>query len=444
MKKETLLNHLKTFDPEIFTLLQEEIQRQRYTLSLVPNSNAMSPFASYLEGSILANSTFETHSSVDSGSRLEELAIKRAQKLFGSRHAIVRLGSIATASRVVCLALLKEGDRILSFNLRKKEHCSGLNFGFENFGLDPKTQSIHWDEVAHIAERTKPRLIIFSPVSYPRNADYRRLSEIAHDAGAYLWVDIGQSVGLVAAGLLPSPVPFADVVTFPTNDSLHGPDGAIVLSTQEIARALDDTVINTGHTALHINHLAALTVALREAGTETFRRYGKQVLINSKELEHTFEKEGIPLLCGGTETHLVLPALSPKMQEIDITAYMAQAGFQVKSDNIPTMQPEEFFPALRLSSLNPTTRSLKRKDMASIGQLLAKALKDKLSDSELEATRSQVATLVMNQPIFSEEWLTTGSTGLRTFYNNADSSAAHEFASNEKRNIIKSFFHISD
>ena len=442
MEKENLLNYLKAFDAEIFELLQEELRRQRYTLSLVPTVNAMSPLSAYLEGSLLTNSSPEGHAAGKNA--VEDLVRTRVQQLFSADHAIVRLGNIAAASRVVFHALLQAGDRVLSFNLRKQEHCAGLNYTFENFGISPDTQTVDWDAVMTRAKSIRPRLLIFSPVSYPRIPDYAKLAEIAHAVGASLWVDIGQSVGLVAAGLLPSPVSAADIVTFPTNASLHGPNGAIILCKKALAQRLDDAVVNTGHTALHINHLAALTIALREAGTETFRRYGKQVLINSKELEHTFEKEGIPLLCGGTETHLVLPALSPKMQEIDITAYMAQAGFQVKSDNIPTMQAEHFFPALRLSSLNPTTRSLKRKDMAHIGKLLAKPLKDKLPDSELESIRNQVATLVMNQPIFSEEWLTTGSTGLRTFYNNADSSAAHEFASNEKRNIIKSFFHISD
>ena len=441
MKKEKLLSSLQAFDPEIFALLQEEIQRQRYMLSLVPNNNAMSPFAHYLEGSLLANSAFDTQNSMASSMNLEELAIKRAKRLFNSEHAIVRLGNIGAASRVVCLALLEPNSRVLSFNLRKQEHCKGLSFTFKNFGIDAKKHVLDWDEVEQRAEETRPQLIIFSPVSYPRNANYRRLAEIAHKAGAYLWVDIGQSVGLVAAGILPSPVPFADVVTFPTNDSLHGPDGAIVLSTKEIGDRLDAAVINTGHTSLHINHMAALAAALLEASTETFRQYGKQVLANSKALEHALEKHSLPLLCDGTDTHLVLPLLSPELAAIDITAYMGKAGFQVKADRVPTMQMEQFLPALRLSSLTPTIRALKEKEIAEVGALLGKTLQKVLSDEELEAIRNQIATLVMNKPIFSEEWLTSSKIAAHAFYNSSNSSAAHEAASTEKKNIIKNFFH---
>lgn len=444
MKKELLLRNLQAFDPEIFAFLQDEIQRQRYMLSLVPNNNAMSPFAHYLEGSLLANSAFDALNPHAGSTDLEELAIKRTKKLFGSEHAIVRLGNIGAASRVVCLALLEPNSRVLSFNLRKKEHCSGLNFTFKNFGIDAKKQVLDWDEVERTAQETKPHLIIFSPVSYPRNANYRRLSEIARNVDAYLWVDIGQSVGLVAAGLLPSPVPFADVVTFPTNDSLHGPDGAIVLSTKEISKKLDDAVNNTGHTSLHINHMAALAAALLEAGTETFRQYGKQVLANGKELEHALEKNAIPLLCDGTDTHLVLPLLPDDLQETDITAYMGKAGFQVKADCVPTMQKGVFLPALRLSSLTPTIRSLKEKEMSEIGALLSAALKKKLPEKDLEAIRNQIATLVMNKPIFSEEWLTSSKTGPHAFYSSTDSSAAHEAASTEKKNLIRNFFHLKD
>mgnify|MGYP000977051917 CR=1 FL=1 len=405
MKKETLLNHLKTFDPEIFTLLQEEIQRQRYTLSLVPNSNAMSPFAAYLEGSILANSTFETHSSVASGSRLEELAIKRAQKLFGSRHAIVRLGSIATASRVVCLALLKPGDRVLSFNLRKKEHCSGLDFGFENFGLDPKTQSIHWDEVAQIAERTKPRLIIFSPVSYPRTIDYQILFEIAQSVDAYFWVDISQSAGLVAAKLVPSPVPLADVVTFSTRDSLRGPDGAILLTKQELAARMDTAVINTGHEALHMNHLAALGVVLREAGSESYRTYAEQVVQNAQVLARTLADHGASVLCGGTDTHLVLTSTAAGIDMREAVKAIGRMGIRVKPDSVPTMNSGLFLHALRLSTSSPTTRGMAEQDIAYIGSLLAKPLTAILTPEEIEKIRQEIVALVKDAPIFDDEWV---------------------------------------
>ena len=191
MKREEVANHLKTFDPEIYGLLEEERQRQRYTLSLMPNMNAMSPFAKYLEGSVLTNSFFDRHDETTSGGlHLDAIVRARAVELFHCDHAIVRLGNIVAASRVVFQALLESGDTVLSFNLRKKDHVAGLSYNFENYGIEPGTQEIDWGAVREQAERVKPRLIIFSPVSYPRTIDYQILYEIAQTVDAYLWVDI--------------------------------------------------------------------------------------------------------------------------------------------------------------------------------------------------------------------------------------------------------------
>ena len=175
MKKEDLLSHLKAFDPTLYGFLQDESHRQRYTLSLIPTDSAMSPLAAFLEGSPLANSGAEV-CTAHHEHFIEELVRTRAQELFHSGHAIVRLGSIAAASRVALLGLLQRGDTVLSFNMRKQEHCAGLEFHFENYGIDPTLQRVDWDEAAQIAERIKPRLIVFSPVSYPRIPNYERLA----------------------------------------------------------------------------------------------------------------------------------------------------------------------------------------------------------------------------------------------------------------------------
>ena len=386
MKKKELLNHLKSFDEEIFTLLEDEEQRQRYTLSFLPNTNAMSPFAAYLEGSILTNSIFDHHDETTS-------------------HAIVRLGSIASASRVVFQGLLQPGDCVLSFNLRKKDHSTGLSYVFENYGIDPSTQQIDWGEVRAHAERVRPRLIIFSPVSYPRTVDYRILYEIAQSVDAYLWVDISQCVGLVAAGLLPSPVALADVVTFSTSESLRGPDGAVILCKRDIAACMDAAIVNTGHVALHMNHLAALGVVLREAASEKFRRYGEQVLKNAEVLARALADQGASVLCGGTDTHLVLASATGSVNMDEASSVINRMGIRVRVEDIPTMNPGLFLHALRLSTSNPTTRSLKEEDMAYIGLLLAKPLTQILSPEEIEQSHQEIVALVKDSPISSEEWL---------------------------------------
>ena len=406
MKKKELLNHLKSFDEEIFTLLEDEEQRQRYTLSFLPNTNAMSPFAAYLEGSILTNSIFDHHDETTSGGiHLESIVQTRARTLFGSDHAIVRLGSIASAARVVFQGLLQPGDCVLSFNLRKKDHSTGLSYVFENYGIDPSTQQIDWGEVRAHAERVRPRLIIFSPVSYPRTVDYRILYEIAQSVDAYLWVDISQCVGLVAAGLLPSPVALADVVTFSTSESLRGPDGAVILCKRDIAACMDAAIVNTGHVALHMNHLAALGVVLREAASEKFRRYGEQVLKNAEVLARALADHGASVLCGGTDTHLVLASATGSVNMDEASSVINRMGIRVRVEDIPTMNPGLFLHALRLSTSNPTTRSLKEEDMAYIGLLLAKPLTQILSPEEIEQSHQEIVALVKDSPISSEEWL---------------------------------------
>ena len=406
MKKKELLNHLKSFDEEIFTLLEDEEQRQRYTLSFLPNTNAMSPFAAYLEGSILTNSIFDHHDETTSGGiHLESIVQTRARTLFGSDHAIVRLGSIASASRVVFQGLLQPGDCVLSFNLRKKDHSTGLSYVFENYGIDPSTQQIDWGEVRAHAERVRPRLLIFSPVRYPRTVDSRILYEIAQSVDAYLWVDISQCVGLVAAGLLPSPVALADVVTFSTSESLRGPDGAVILCKRDIAACMDAAIVNTGHVALHMNHLAALGVVLREAASEKFRRYGEQVLKNAEVLARALADHGASVLCGGTDTHLVLASATGSVNMDEASSVINRMGIRVRVEDIPTMNPGLFLHALRLSTSNPTTRSLKEEDMAYIGLLLAKPLTQILSPEEIEQSHQEIVALVKDSPISSEEWL---------------------------------------
>ncbi len=406
MKREEVVSHLKTFDPEIYNLLEEERERQRYTLSLMPNMNAMSPFAKYLEGSILTNSIFDRRDDTPTGGlHLAGIVRQRAMDLFRCDHAIVRLGNIVAASRVVFQALLEPGDTVLSFNLRKKDHVAGLSYKFENYGIEPGTQQIDWGAVRAQAERVKPRLIIFSPVSYPRTIDYQILFEIAQSVDAYFWVDISQCVGLVASKLIPSPVPLADVVTFSTRDSLRGPDGAVLLTKQDLAARMDTAVINTGHEALHMNHLAALGVVLREAGSESYRTYAEQVVRNAQVLARTLADHGASVLCGGTDTHLVLASTAAGIDMREAVKAIGRMGIRVKPDSVPTMTSGLYLHALRLSTSSLTTRGMAEQDIAYIGSLLARPLTTILSPEEIEKTRQEITALVKDAPIFDDEWV---------------------------------------
>lgn len=439
MDREELLSTLKKLDEEVFAEFQDEVEEQRFTLSLIPTVNAESPFAAYLEGSILANVSTDYHGISRTG-RFERMAVKRALKCFHAEHAIVRLDSISAASRVVFKALLKSGNPVLSFNGRKQELCHGLSYRFAIFGADWENHDINWQELDEQIARHQPKIVIFSPTSFPFAIDTKRLAKAAHDAGALLWVDIGQNVGLVAAGLMPSPVDDADVVTFPTNDSLQGPEGAIILCKKELAETIERAVIDNGHSALHKNRLAALAVALREACEPSFREYGQQVIANARALSKALQENGISIWGDGTDCHLVVAALPKDADPQQIEQHLHRAGFLVKTARLPDEEERKpAHPVLRLSSLNPTTRSLKEKDMEKIGQLLAAALN--VDDpAALEVIRKKVSSLLMDKPIYSEEWVESIAKP-DIFFNGADELSVRNIASNEKKHLFGRLFH---
>ncbi|MBQ1613353.1 MAG: serine hydroxymethyltransferase [Selenomonas sp.] len=432
MQNQTLTESLASFDPEIYGLLQDEIQKQRFTLSLLPTSNAVSPFSAYLKGSILGNGHLDHHG-VYSHLKLEEIAVKRAEKLFGAQHAIVRVADITAASRVVFHALLENGDTVLSFNRRKSEHCSGerMQFDFISFSIEPDTEQVDLDRVEKLAQARKPRLIIFSPVNYPRNLDYGRLKEIAIAAGAYLWVDIGQNAGAVAAGCAPSPVPFADVVTFPTGDSLHGPQGAVILTTAKLAAQMDQTVLDTGHSMVKKNVLAALATTFLEAGSEAFKAYCEQVLKNTQALEKGLHDAGVKTLCGATENHLVLPVLPAEAAPGEMVSKLREAGFMVKCDQMLTTDEVKTFPVLRLSALDPTTRALKETSMQAIGRLIGEFILSGGGEAAQRKAKTQLRAILINKPLFSDEWLPQ-NINLTPGYGQKDLNIAREVEAEKK------------
>ena len=405
MNRDRIIQNIEALDAELFSIFRSEFRKQRYSLSLLPQDNA-SPLVTYLLGSSLSNLHLDYHDA-QKHDALEVLAADRAASLFGADEAIVRLASVQVASRMVLLTFLKRGDPILSFHLRKREYCDGdrLAYQFENYSIDPETHELDYDAIAKKAKEFRPKLLIFSPVSYPRTIDYQILFEIAQSVDAYFWVDISQSVGLVAAKLVPSPVPLADVVTFSTRDSLRGPDGAILLTKQEFAARMDAAVINTGHEALHMNHLAALGVVLREAGSESYRTYAEQVVQNAQVLARTLADHGASVLCGGTDTHLVLASTAAGIDMREAVKTIGRMGIRVKPDSVPTMNSGLFLHALRLSTSSPTTRGMAEQDIAYVGSLLAKPLTTILTPEEIETTRQEIVALVKDAPIFDDEWV---------------------------------------
>ena len=406
MNTEKLLRNLESFDPELWEALHSSLSKQIATLSLIPTTNAASPFASYLKGSTLGND-FLDHHAAEHWSRLERMAARRACELFHAEHAIVRTGNPVAASRVVLQALAKPDDTILSFNLRKQEHCTGaqMQYHFVKFGVEPDTLRLDFGKVRTLAKTHRPSLIIYSPVNYPRNIDYRELRSIADEVGARFWVDIGQNSGLVAAGRMESPVPYADVVTLAASDALHGPQSGIILSKKKLAELLDRTVIDTGHVSLKKNVLAALVITFKEASCEEYGDYADQVLKNAIALEKGLREVGCSLLCSPTENHLVLLRLQEHQDGELIADKLEQAGLLVKPEQLMTADDYISYSILRLSSLDATTRSLREDDMRKVGKTLGTFLQSPMDETAIKTVNKVIRRLVENLPLFSEEWL---------------------------------------
>ena len=405
MTNEKILRKLENFDPELCGQIRSALKQQRTTLSLIPTTNAASPFASYLKGSTLGDEIIDHHKA-HRQSRLEKLAISRAKELFNAEHAIVRTGSLAIASRVVMLALLKKGDTVLSFNLRKSEYCTGdLQYNFVKFGVEPDTLELNFAKVQALAHKHRPDMIIYSPVNYPRNIDYAGLRKIADEVGAYLWIDLGQNSGLIAAGKIPSPVPYADVATFAASDALHGPQNGIILCKEKIAELLDKTVIETGHSSLKKNVLASLALVFKEADCMEYQDYAQQVLDNARGLENGLLSAGCKLLCSPTENHLVLVQLPEGTNGSVVAEKLKTAGLMVKAEQLLTAEDTINYSILRLSSLDSATRYLQPEEMEEVGRVLGQFLNSPQDDVAMQVVNKFIKKLVEDLPLFAEDWL---------------------------------------
>ena len=259
-----LLNIIRGFDADLYGYFEKELERQYYSLSFIPDENSISPLCSATMGNVLVNS--EHHVLAYAKGDLEKLAAKRICSLFSGEYANVKNISIEDASRVVFQALLQRGDVVMSLDLRKQEHCNSENlaYRFINFGVDPVTQQLDMDAVEKQIRENKPKMVILSPVNYPMIIDYERFGKICRDIDAILWCDISQVAGLVTAKDMPSPLPYADVVTFTAHGALQGPRCSVIVCREKYGDAIDRSAFRAGHSGLGSAELAALAVRLQE------------------------------------------------------------------------------------------------------------------------------------------------------------------------------------
>lgn len=388
-------DHIEEEDPEIFELMRRESLRQNRTLDLIASENLASEAVLEATGSIFTNKYAEGYPNAryyggcEVADQVEMLAIERAKRLFDADHANVQPHSGSQANQAVYLAFLKPGDTILSMSLAAGGHLShgapvsmtGKWFNIVHYGVDPKTETIDLNEVEKLALEHKPKLIIAGASAYPRFIDFQGFREIADKVGAIFMVDMAHIAGLVAAGVHPSPVPFADVVTTTTHKTLRGPRGGLILCKAEHAKAIDKAVFPgvQGGPLVHI--IAAKAVAFKEDSEPSFKEYSAQVVKNAKTMAETFASKGVRVVTGGTDNHLMLlDVTSVGLTGKEAEEMLAEVGIVVNKNAIPFDKlPPRVASGIRIGTPNITTRGLRDEEC----KLLAEQM------SELFITKSE-------------------------------------------------------
>jgi glycine hydroxymethyltransferase len=412
------MRNLMQTDPEVFYAIEEELTRQRNKLELIASENIVSDAVLEAQGCVMTNKYAEGYPAkryyggceyVDVA---EDLAIERAKKLFGAEFANVQPHSGSQANMAVYFTILEPGDTYLGMNLAQGGHLSmgspvnfsGKLYKVVPYGVRKDDHRIDYDEVRDLAKKHRPKLIIAGASAYPRIIDYRLFREIADEAGAYFMVDMAHIAGLVATGLHPSPVPYADFVTTTTHKTLRGPRGGMILCRDEMGKKLNSSVFPgmQGGPLMHV--IAAKAVALKEAMQPEFKTYQEQVVKNAAAMADEFIKLGFKLVSGGTDNHLMLMDLS----ETDITGkdgqtWLDDAWITVNKNTVPNETRSPFVTSgIRIGTPAVTTRGMKEADVRNIAGMIARILNSKGNPDVIEEVRKEVGELTSKFPIYQE------------------------------------------
>ncbi len=410
------------FDPEMARLVAAEERRQRDTVNLIASENYASPLALALEGSIFANKNAEGYpgkrfvAGCEHADAVEQLAVARLKDLFGCEHANVQAMSATIANVALLGTVLEPGDRLLGMRLADgghlshgaEFHLSGKTFEAVHYGVDRQTERIDMDRVADSAKRHRPKLIICGGSAYPRAIDYAAFGEIARSVGALLWADVAHTAGLIAAGVVPSPLPHADFVTTSTHKTWRGPRGfGVILCRKDWAERIDRALFPGIQGAPKMDMIAARAVFFKECATPEFREYARQVLDNAKALAEGLTEGGIRLVSGGTDTHLILADVRGQVPDgARAEALLAEVGIIANKNPIPfDPAPPTVSSGLRVGTAAMTTRGLETEKFRKIGALIARVLTDAKDPTVAEAARAEVANLVVDRPLFARRWL---------------------------------------
>ncbi len=409
------INDLKTADPEVYEAIQKEKEREHEKIVLIASENYVSEAVLEAQGSIFTNKYAEGYPSkryyggCEYADIVEDIAIERAKKIFGAEHVNVQPHSGSQANMAVYFSVLKPGDTILGMRLNHGGHLthgssvsfSGILYKSISYGVN-KNGYIDYDEVKRLALEHKPRMIIVGASAYSRTIDFRAFSEIAGDAGAYLLADIAHIAGLVAAGVHPSPLPYADFVTTTNHKTLRGPRGGMVMCRAEYAKAIDKMIFPgiQGGPLVHV--IAAKAVALKEAMTDDFRIYQQRVVENAKTLAAELIKRGFNIISGGTDNHLMLIDLSGKnITGKDADEALDKAGITVNKNAIPfDERPPAVTSGIRLGTPCITTRGMGKAEMVEIADLISSVINNSTAPEAIAVIAKRVKGLCDRFPVY--------------------------------------------
>ena len=408
---------LAQVDPEIAQVLRQETERQEEGLELIASENFVSPAVMEAVGSVLTNKYAEGYP----GKRYyggcevvdvaETLAISRAKELFGSEAVNVQAHSGSQANMGAFMALMKTGDTMLSLDLNSGGHLThGAAFNFSgklykvvHYGLTRDTETIDFAQVEALALEHKPKVLVVGASAYPRTLDFAKFREIADKAGAAMLVDMAHIAGLVAAGVHPSPVPFAEIVTTTTHKTLRGPRGGMVLSREAFAKSINSQIFPGIQGGPLMHAIAGKAVAFKEALTPEFKAYQKQIVANAQALAEALKSAGLRLCSGGTDNHLMLVDLRPKKLNGKVAEeVLGKAGITVNKNMIP-FDPEKpmVTSGVRVGTPAITTRGMREAEMAVVGRLIGQALDSAQDDAGLARVRGQVKELAQGFPLYA-------------------------------------------
>lgn len=413
-----MVDHLRQQDPEVLQAMNLELQRQRHNIELIASENIVSEAVMEAMGTVLTNKYAEGYpgrryyGGCEHVDIVEDLARNRAKELFGAEHANVQPHSGAQANMAVYLAALKPGDTVLGMNLAHGGHlthgspvnASGLLYNFVAYGVNDETFRIDYDDVRKAAFKHRPKMIVAGASAYPRIIDFEALASIANDVGALFMVDMAHIAGLVAAGLHPNPVPHAHFVTTTTHKTLRGPRGGLILCRKAWAQAIDKAVFpgTQGGPLMHV--IASKAVALGEALQPSFKTYAEQVVKNAQVLAESLQAEGLNLVSGGTDNHLMLiDTRNINITGKDAEKVLDEVGITVNKNAIPFDPTSPFVTSgIRIGTPAATSRGMDEDAMKKIGEIIALTLKNPTDEAVLSQARSMVRELTDQYPLYSE------------------------------------------